>query len=582
MRVVMAQLDFKVGDLDGNTAKILAVIAQVKREHATAPAFLVFSELAISGYSPLDLVRIPGFVRRQVEYLERIRAATAGWNCGVVLGCITENPGPGKKLFNSMAVFRDGREILRYHKALLPTYNIFDERRHFEPGTAANVIECDGKKVAFLVCEDAWAGKSDQLYERDPVRETMAREGKIDLLITVNASPGNLRKRASRLDVYREICVRHRIPAVYVNQVGGNDGIVFDGGSFAMDAAGDILDMTRDFAEDIKMVDLAGPARKPAYLIPEEAYTYGQLKLGLNDYVAKTVFQGLVIGESGGIDSAVVTAIAVDALGPERVIAITMPSRISSEGSVKDSQVLCDNLGVRLFNCPIGDQNRAFMDVFDRTFQGTGLESIDGKRLTEQNTQSRIRGQILMGFSNRYGHLVLNTGNKSELSVGYFTLGGDSVGGIAILGDLFKMQVYRLARYYNAVHGRELIPAAILDKEPSAELEPGQVDSRDLPTYPVLDALLKLYVEHPDLPAEEYRACRELLDANCDPETIDRILRLVTRNEFKRAVIPMCIHVNTVAFGFGWNMPIAQGYVPDRKALERRGATVGAGMGTGK
>lgn len=574
MRIVMAQLNCKIGDLEGNTAKVTAAIERARRDHGDA-AFLVFSETVLCGYSPQDLVRIPGFIDRQLECLERVREATAGWGCHVVIGCITRNPGPGKGLFNSLAVFRDRLEVLRYHKALLPTYNIFDERRHFEPGSAPNVLEVRGRKVGFLVCEDAWHGRSGGLYERDPVAETVKRAGKLDLLITVNASPSNLRKRAQRLDVYRGICGRHGCSAVYVNQVGGNDGIVFDGGSFAMDGNGHLIAAAADFAEDLKAVDLDAPPAKPAYLIPEAEFMFAQLKLGLRDYVGKTGFKGVVIGESGGIDSAVVTAVAVDALGADKVIAITMPSKVSSEGSVVDSETLCRNLGVRLFNCPIMDQNQAFMDAFNRAFADQGLASVDSNKLTEQNTQSRIRGQILMGFSNRYGHLVLNTGNKSELSVGYFTLGGDSVGGIALLGDLFKMQVYRLARHYNAAHGKEIIPAAILDKEPSAELEPGQVDSRDLPPYPVLDALLKLYVEHGELPAGEFAECRAILEANCDAPTVERILRLVTRNEFKRAVIPKCIHVNTTAFGFGWNMPIAQGYVPDGAALAPAGSTEG-------
>lgn len=569
MRIIMAQLNYKIGDLPGNTRKILDTMEGLRKEGAPAPEFLVFSETAISGYSPGDLVQIPGFIDKQLACLEQIRQATSGWECRVVLGCITRNTGPGKRLFNSLVVMQNGAILLTYHKALLPTYNIFDERRHFEPGTTPNVLVCNGRKVAFLICEDAWYGKSEQLYDRDPLREAIAREGKVELLITVNASPSNLGKRNLRLEVYRDLCRKYAIPAVYVNQVGGNDGIVFDGGSFAMGPDGGMLAAAADFGEDIRPVDLGMPARQRGYAIPEEEFMYEQLKLGLRDYVEKTGFKAVVIGESGGIDSAVVTAIAVDALGPERVVAITMPSRISSEGSVKDSETLCRNLGVRLFNCPIGEQNHAFMDAFDRTFRNQGLPSVDANRITEQNTQSRIRGQILMGFSNRYGHLVLNTGNKSELSVGYFTLGGDSVGGLAILGDLFKMQVYQLARYYNARHGSGLIPGSILDKEPSAELEPGQVDSRDLPPYPVLDAMLKLYVEHLELPAEEYRKCRALLQEKCDPATIDRVLRLVTRNEFKRAVIPKCIHVNTVAFGFGWNMPIAQGFVPARDAIER-------------
>jgi len=565
MRVAMAQLNCTIGDLEGNTRKVLDALARTRRDYANAD-FLVFSETVLSGYSPQDLVRVPGFVDKQSACLERVRAATAGWQGRVVLGCILPNAGPGKPLFNSLVVLRDGMRELTYHKVLLPTYNIFDERRHFEPGTEPNTLLCGGKKVAFLVCEDAWYGRSGKLYTRDPFGETLAREGKIDLLITVNASPSNLRKRALRLDVYRDLCARLRIPAVYVNQVGGNDGIVFDGGSFAMDAHGDLIDAAADFGEDLKYVDLEAAPRHPAYLIPEAELLYGQIKLGLKDYVGKTGFKGVVIGESGGIDSAVVTAIAADALGPDKVVAITMPSRVSSPGSVDDSAALCRNLGVRMLHCPIADQNQAFMDAFNGVFEGKGIASIDANKLTEQNAQSRIRGQILMSFSNRYGHLVLNTGNKSELSVGYFTLGGDSVGGIAILGDLYKMQVYRLARHYNALHGRELIPAAILEKEPSAELEPGQVDSRDLPPYPVLDALLKLYVEHADLPAGEFAACRDQA-AECDPATIARVLRMVTRNEFKRAVVPKCIHVNGTAFGSGWAMPIAQGFVPGPEAL---------------
>ncbi len=567
MKIVVAQLNLVIGNLQLNTTKIISAINETRIKYPENLDFLIFSELTITGYTPLDLVQIPGFIESQLKCLEEIQSATKGWDCHVIIGCITKNEGVGKRLFNSLVVFNNGLQLLSSQKMLLPTYNIFDERRHFEPGKTSPILEIAGKKIGFLICEDAWFGKSNQIYSQDPLKLMIADSGPIDLLISINASPSSLNKRKMRLNVYQEICNKNKMQSIYVNQIGGTDGIVFDGGSFAMDYHGNITHAAKNFEEDLKYIDLDIPEKNDPYILNSDEFIYEQLKLGLRDYCNKTGFKGVVIGESGGIDSAVVTAIAVDALGPENVIAITMPSHVSSPGSVTDSEKLCENLNVRLHHCPIYLQNQTFMDGFNETFKALDLPVIDKNKITEQNSQSRIRGQILMSFSNRFGHLVLNTGNKSELSVGYFTLGGDSVGGIALLGDLYKMQVYQLAKFYNRKHGKTLIPQSILEKEPSAELEPGQIDSHDLPPYPILDTLLKLYIEHNNLSEEEIINCRTILKKDCTPEIIDRILKMVTRNEFKRFLIPKCIHINSTAFGFGWNMPIAQGYIPKNESL---------------
>lgn len=563
MNIVMAQINPIIGDLAGNTKAVIDII-----NHTTSKEdidFLVFPEMTISGYPPLDLVDRPGFVDEQLEYLELIKKATLGTNFCTIVGAVTKNEGVGKPLFNSLFAFTNGFELTKYNKVLLPTYNIFDESRHFEPGDGhGNIIFYKGKRIALFICEDGWANcPGRHIYHTDPVGNSV--DGEVDLIISINASPSNVFKYELRKKVFSETCKKYGIPLIYVNQVGGQDGVVFDGASFAMNKTGDIVVQLPLFEECIKTFNLETEIEKDNKFpgISEEEFFYKQIKLGIQDYIKKTgCFKGVVVGSSGGIDSALVLAIAVDALGADNVKAITMPSKVSSAGSVTDSEKLCKNLGIELFNFPIRDSYELFMDNFDSCFQSPKLKSIDQNKVTEQNAQSNLRGMTLMRFSNRFGYLVLNTGNKSELSTGYFTLGGDSMGGIAPIADLYKMQVFAVSRYYNKLHGAEIIPVDIIDKEPSAELAEGQKDSNELPVYPVLDPILRVYIESDSLPESVMESCKETIKKMSSKSEVEKVIRLTVRNEHKRKVVPHGIHLNSVPYGKAWVMPIAQKYVP--------------------
>lgn len=502
MKISLAQLNYTVGDLYGNTEKILAAI-ETQRDLAD---MIVFSELAITGYYPYDLIDRPSFVAEQDRQLARIAAASAAGQAAVVVGHIRPNPGPGKPYFNGLTVFAGGQAIFTCDKRLLPTYNVFHERRHFEPGQSSQVLNWQGRRIGFLICEDAWNDEGSD-YPANPVADLAAQDAEV--LISLNASPSNLGKQAQREQLVSAIARRHGLPMLYVNQVGATDEIVFDGQSFAANAGGVITFVAPGFKEAVATLDLedgrwAGPT-SPAADSSDEALMLRQSVLGLADYVRKCGFSQVVVGSSGGIDSALTLALAVEALGPANVLAVTMPSQYSSEGSVIDSRTLCANLGVKLFEAPIGEE----FDLARRRFEADFGEA--PMRLTLENMQARIRGRKLMEVSNQTGALVLSTGNKSEMSVGYATLYGDMNGGLNLIGDLYKTEVYRLARYINECAGREVIPASILDKAPSAELSPGQKDSDALPDYPQLDAVLRLYIEGDVLPAAQRAECEAIV-----------------------------------------------------------------------
>jgi NAD+ synthetase len=563
LRITLAQLNYRICDFARNLGRITDAV-----QSAAAADLIVFSELCLSGYSPQDRVEEPDFLARQDAALAAVCALSKSTRAALVIGAVSVNAGVGKPLHNSLLLVQDGRVRLRYHKQLLPTYNIFDERRHFEPGEAhAAVLELAGYRVGFLICEDAWNDENRD-YPANPLRDVAAAG--VDLVVSINASPSNVGKTAERQRILSAAATRHGVPMVYVNQVGGNDEIVFDGGSLLVDPRLGVVHRLPLFAEAVETVGFTGgrgEARAGVFLAEGKRCTtrvsteqsdmdfyYRQIVLGLRDYVDKTGFHGVVIGASGGIDSALTLALATDALGAERVRALTMPSRYSSTGSVDDSATLCANLGVPLFRHDIGTLFDAYRSGFSAAL------GVEPSALTQENVQARIRGAILMEFSNHFGHLVLSTGNKSEISVGYTTLYGDMNGGLNLIGDLYKTEVFALARHYNQRHAAERIPRAILDKEPSAELAPGQRDGDTLPPYPVLDEILKLHIEGRRLRPEEFSRAQAFvagLEAAGQQELLRRVTGMVARSEFKRRQAPPIIRLRGRAFGNGRQMPIA-------------------------
>ncbi|QDQ25427.1 NAD+ synthase [Chitinimonas arctica] len=557
LRISLAQLDYTLCDFDGNLARMRVAIAAASQAGAD---LLVFSELCLSGYYPQDIVEEPDFLPRQQAALDALLELSRATDTALAIGAVTRNEGVGKPLHNSLLLIKRGEIVLRYDKQLLPTYNIFDERRHFEPGVnQAALFELKGHRLGFLICEDAWNSEGKD-YAIDPVK-TLAEAG-AELLISINASPSHVGKPAQRHALFAGIARHWRLPLVYVNQVGANDQIVFDGGSFVVDPLHGVVHHlplfetaleTLEFEQGFRRQGQALDQAVELHLADSEFY-YRQIILGLRDYAAKIGFHKVVVGCSGGIDSALTLALAADALGAHNVVAITMPSQYSSRGSVTDSVALCANLGVSLLEHPIAELVAGYRAGFAGHFhtQPSGL--------TVENLQARIRGTILMEYSNHFGHLLLTTGNKSEISVGYCTLYGDTNGGLNIIGDLYKTEVFALAAHYNQRHGRELIPQAIIDKPPSAELAPDQQDSDSLPPYPVLDEILKLHIEGSRLrPAEHAHAdafVAELLAAG-DGALVERVLGLVAKSEFKRRQAPPIIRVRNRAFGNGRQMPIA-------------------------
>jgi NAD+ synthase/NAD+ synthase (glutamine-hydrolysing) len=561
LKLTIAQLNLTVGDIAGNVARMQAAAQQAAGEGSQ---LIVFPELALCGYYPGDLLEEPAFLRQVDAGLEALlQASRALPELAWVLGAPLRREGPGKALENGLLVLRNGEILLRYAKQLLPTYNIFDERRHFEPGPdVAKVLRLGNTQIGLLICEDGWNDEGDD-YRVNPFERL--RDAAPELVVSLNASPSNIGKREQRHQVFGSASRRHRLPVLYVNHVGGHDQLVYDGASFAVEPDDGVVFEAERFVESVRtlgfengrFVELDGsrpPRPDPAGLSPMAFYRQ-QIVLGLRDYARRCGFTQAVVGSSGGIDSALTLALAAEALGPENVVGITMPSSFSSSGSVSDSERLCENLGIQLLNHPIHaavDALKAqFADSFDKPMQG----------LTLENLQARVRGTILMGYSNAHGHLLLTTGNKSEVSVGYCTLYGDTNGGLGLIGDLYKTEVFALSRHLNEAAGRELIPQAIIDKEPSAELAPGQRDSDSLPPYPLLDEMLKVLIEGGRLAAWERQAAQARMDelsASAEGRTlIEKIARMVQRSEYKRRQAPPIVRLRARAFGQGRQMPIA-------------------------
>ena len=542
MKIALAQINPTVGDFTGNLEKIIAV----SRRAATQGARLtVFSELALCGYPPADFLEKPSFLARCRTAVDELALATRELSTAVLAGvALPAERESGKPAINAAVLLDGGRLLLEQHKRLLPFYDVFDEQRYFAPSQPQKVVELDGLRLAITICEDAWNDKNfwpRRLYAIDPVEELMRQQPAV--LINLSSSPFWHGKRALRRQMLSAIARRDGVPVLLSNQVGGNDSLIFDGSSMALNARGELIAQASSFEEDLIVVD---PFNAPVVPAPEEDDTeaaYRALVLGTRDYVRKCGFKKALVALSGGIDSALVAAIATEALGAENVLGIGMPSPYSSAGSIDDSRELAANLGIRFEVIPISGLFAEFTQALEPLFAGTSPDT------TEENIQSRIRGCLLMALSNKFSALVLTTGNKSEMAVGYCTLYGDMVGALAVIGDLVKTRVYAVCRWIN--RGREVIPRSILEKPPSAELRPDQKDTDSLPPYEVLDPILEAYVER-------YETPERIAGVNQFPlELVQQVVRLVERSEYKRQQAAPVLKVTSKSFGMGRRFPIA-------------------------
>jgi NAD+ synthase/NAD+ synthase (glutamine-hydrolysing) len=541
VKIALGQINPTVGDFSGNAAKIIQFALQARSAGA---GLILFPELAVSGYPPRDLVERPSFVARNRATVERIATETRG--IAVICGAVTPAEAEsGKKVMNSAVLLREGRIEFIQSKMLLPTYDVFDEMRNFAPAKSQQLFSFCGKQMALTICEDAWNDKrfwNRRLYRIDPVEELVRAGG--NFVLNISASPFWLGKRELRRDMLAAIARNQKVPVAMVNQVGGNDSLVFDGSSLVIAPDGQVIAQAKSFEEDLIYFDsqkLNGDMHPQ--VAGEEASAYEALVLGTRDYVHKCGFQRAIIGLSGGIDSALTASIAVDALGPENVIGVGMPGPYSSRGSIDDARELANNLTIRFELLSIHEIYEAARQTLAPVFAGLPED------VTEENIQSRARGLLLMSMSNKFGALVLSTGNKSELAVGYCTLYGDMVGGLAVISDVPKTLVYGLCAYANS--RRKVIPEATIEKPPSAELRPDQKDSDSLPPYEVLDAILEDYVEE-SCSAEQIARVH-----NFDPDLVRRVIRMVERSEYKRQQAAPGIKISAKAFGYGRRFPIA-------------------------
>lgn len=545
MKIALAQFNPTVGDFTGNSARILEFAKCAERKGAD---LAVFSELCLCGYLPLDLIERPQFIDRNERELACLAKQLP---IPSIVGYAARATGTtGKSAANAAALLANGEVQFVQEKMLLPTYDVFDESRYFQPAASQTVFAFGGQNLGVTICEDIWNDKTfwaKPLYERDPVAELVAKHA--SLIINISGSPYTIDKRSLRIEMLRSLAKLHGVPVVYVNQVGGNDSLVFDGGSVVVLPDGRIAAQASSFLEDLVVFDTKTSSGE---IHPQPAteldLVLQALICGTRDYVCKSGFRAVVVGLSGGIDSSVVAAIAVSALGRENVLGVSMPGPYSSEGSRADARQLAENLGIEFLTLPISDVFQSYRAALADAFRGRP------ENVTEENLQARVRGNLLMALSNKFGSMVLSTGNKSEMAVGYCTLYGDMAGGLAMLSDVPKTMVYELAELINL--DRELIPRASIEKPPSAELRPNQKDQDSLPPYDVLDRILKAYIEEVKSPEEI--ACQYGFDINL----VRSVAAKVDRNEYKRRQAPPGLKITSRAFGLGRPFPIVQKFNP--------------------
>src|SRR5438874_57747 len=541
MKIGFAQINPTVGDLSGNFEKIIGAYERL----AAAGAQLVLTpELAVPGYPPQDLVFKSRFVPENLQVLDKLHARVG--NTALLVGFVDRNEGRGKPFHNAAALLERGKPIRKAHKSLLPTYDVFDEDRYFEPAGRVEPFDVCGKRLGVTICEDIWTEHylPRPLYDVEPVRGLIEQGGEV--IVNLSASPFTLHKPAIRREMVGALARAYQRPICYCNAVGGNDQLVFDGNSIAVNASGELIAQLASFLEQEAIIDTDATAAIEFREGKAAEELFPALSLGLRDYLRKCNFKSAVLGLSGGVDSAVVAVIAVEALGAENVVGVSMPSQYSSRGSINDAKKLVENLGIKLLHVPIAETFAVFKGQFKEIFSGLPENE------TEENMQPRLRAVTLMALSNKFGHLVLSTGNKSELSVGYCTIYGDMAGGLAVISDVPKTMIYELARWINRQHG--IIPRSTIEKSPSAELKPNQKDQDTLPPYEILDQILQLYIE-------ENLSARDIIGRGFDEKTVRWVQRRVDLNEYKREQAAPGLKVTSRAFGLGRRMPIAQKYV---------------------
>ena len=555
MKIAIAQINPIIGDLPGNAQKILEMSQQAV---LTGVRLLLTPELSICGYPPRDLLLNPTFVEAMDKTLQKL-AEDLPANLAVLVGTVVINSQAhitgGKNLFNSIALLENGNIQQIFHKRLLPTYDVFDEKRYFEPGLKPNYFILDDLKIGVTICEDSWNDEEfwgKRSYAVNPIADLANLD--VDLIVNLSASPYTVRKQHLREAMLKHSAVNFQQPIIYTNQVGGNDDLIFDGRSFALNKQGEIVCRAKGFVSDFLTVEFNSNKQdlELGDISPvdesENEEIWNALVLGVKDYVGKCRFSKVLLGLSGGVDSALVAAIATAALGKENVLGVLMPSPYSSEHSISDALALADNLDIKTQILPIGELMQGFDNSLSQLFAGTEFG------IAEENLQSRIRGNLLMAISNKFGYLLLSTGNKSEVAVGYCTLYGDMNGGLSVIADVPKTRVYSLCQWLNFHHQQEIIPQNILTKAPSAELKPGQVDQDSLPAYEILDDILDRLIH-------QHQSTAEIIIAGHDPAIVDRVLQLLSRAEFKRRQAAPGLKITDRAFGTGWRMPIASSWL---------------------
>ena len=555
MKIAIAQINPIIGDLPGNAQKILEMSQQAV---LTGVRLLLTPELSICGYPPRDLLLNPTFVEAMDKTLQKL-AEDLPTNLAVLVGTVVINSQAhitgGKNLFNSIALLENGKIKQLFHKRLLPTYDVFDEKRYFEPGLQANYFTLDDLKIGVTICEDSWNDEEfwgKRSYAVNPIADLANLD--VDLIVNLSASPYTVGKQHLREAMLKHSAVNFQQPIIYTNQVGGNDDLIFDGRSFALNKQGEIVCRAKGFISDFLTVEFNSNKQdlELGDISPvdesENEEIWNALVLGVKDYVGKCRFSKVLLGLSGGVDSALVAAIATAALGKENVIGVLMPSPYSSEHSISDALALADNLDIKTQILPIGELMQGFDNSLSQLFAGTEFG------IAEENLQSRIRGNLLMAISNKFGYLLLSTGNKSEVAVGYCTLYGDMNGGLSVIADVPKTRVYSLCQWLNSYHQQEIIPQNILTKAPSAELKPGQVDQDSLPAYEILDDILDRLIH-------QHQSTAEIIIAGHDPAIVNRVLQLLSRAEFKRRQAAPGLKITDRAFGTGWRMPIASSWL---------------------